>query len=142
MTPVLPDAEGIVLEALRAYLPELGGRPVTHVIAMPNDWGRLFPLVMARKSAGSAVDPRYLDSSVFTVHAFASDRREASLLARSVRQALYTAAQAQFAATEYGGYLSHFREVTGPMYSAGDTNLNHPDIYRFVASYLLNTRPS
>ncbi|MEU5299714.1 hypothetical protein ACH4YO_08130 [Streptomyces noursei] len=138
---LLPDSEAIVIEAAGVYLEKEFGVKPTIRVAMPNDWYDLFPLVMIRKSSGTARDSNHLDAGVFTVHAFHHSRREASLLARQVRAALKAACTERFRSKSEPGNpgLSHFKEVTGPLYSSGDTQLNHPDVHRFVASYIIHS---
>lgn len=136
---LLPDSEAIVIEAIGVYLEKDFGITPNIRISMPNDWYDLFPLVMARKSSGTARDSNHLDAGVFTVHCFHSSRREASLLARQVRAALKAACTDRFRSTKEPGNpgLAHFKEVTGPLFSPGDTQLQHSDVARFVASYIV-----
>ncbi|MET8684846.1 hypothetical protein ABZV77_11570 [Streptomyces sp. NPDC004732] len=143
---LLPDSEALALEAARCYMAKLygaewkaKGHEVTFVVEMPTDWHSRGPFVMIRRSSGTARDSRVLDSGVFTVHTFAGSRRDASRLARQVRQCLYMAALERFHNEE--GALTYFKEVTGPLYSSGDTQLDHPDVNRFVASYILYSHP-
>lgn len=138
---LLPDTEGIAIEALREYVPSLGEAPITYVVKMPDEWRNLMPVVMIRRTAGTAEHSSYLDQAVFTVHCFASTRREASLLARMVRKGLVDAARAPFVSETEGGTMFNFREIGGPFYSAGNDNVHHPDVFRFVASYQLMFRP-
>ncbi|WP_406379052.1 hypothetical protein [Streptomyces sp. NBC_00197] len=138
---LLPDTEAIALEALREYVPLLGEDPINYVVKMPDEWYHLMPVVMVRRTAGTAEHSSYLDQAVFTVHCFASSRRDASLLSRMVRKGLVDAAKAPFVSKTEGGSMFHFREIGGPFYSAGNDNVHHPDVFRFVASYQLMFRP-
>lgn len=138
---LLPDSEAIILEALRQYVPEVAGTLVKYVVKMPDEWYHQLPLVMVRRTAGTAENSSYLDQAVFTVHTFGSDRREASLLSRMVRKGLVDASKVPFTSQTEGGSMFHFREIGGPFYSAGNDNVHHPDVHRFVASYQLMFRP-
>ncbi|WP_455908070.1 phage tail termination protein [Streptomyces griseofuscus] len=127
------------MEAVDTYLKKEFGREAAVRVVMPNNWLDIFPLVVIRKSSGTARNSNHLDSGVFTVHCFASTRRDASLLARQVRAALASACRDRFRSELEPGNpgLSYFKEVTGPLYSSGDTQLNHADVHRFVASYIV-----
>ncbi|MFB7420776.1 hypothetical protein ACFC1L_40070 [Streptomyces sp. NPDC056210] len=138
---LLPDSEAIALEALRLYVPDLAGTPIQYVVKMPDEWYHLMPVVMVRRTAGTAENSSYLDQAVFTVHCFASTRRDASLLSRSIRKGLLDASRVPFVSKTEGGSMFHFREIGGPFYSAGNDNVHHPDVFRFVASYQLMFRP-
>ncbi|MFF4298027.1 hypothetical protein ACFY0N_30775 [Streptomyces vinaceus] len=141
MVMILPDSESLARDALEHHLVRDFKRTDTSVrVIMPNDWIKLFPLVTIRKSSGTARNARYLDSGVFTVHCFAGSRKEASLLSRQVRRALADACLERYSDGE--GALTYFKEITGPLYSSGDTQLNHPDVHRFVASYILYSHPA
>ncbi|MGW1278449.1 phage tail termination protein [Streptomyces tsukubensis] len=138
---LLPDSEAIVTEAVQHYLErDFAAKPVIRV-AMPADWYDRMPLVVIRRSSGTARVPAHLDAGVFTAHAFHSTRRDASLLARQVRAALLAASAERFRSRTEPGRpgLSHVQEVTGPLYSPGDSQLVHPDVHRFVASYIVST---
>jgi hypothetical protein len=138
---LLPDSEAIALEALREYVPLFNDTEIKYVVKMPDEWLHLLPIVMVRRTAGTSEDPSYLDQAVFTVHCFASTRRDASLLSRLVRKGLVDASKAPFVSTIEGGSMFRFREIGGPFYSAGNDNVHHPDVFRFVASYQLMFRP-
>lgn len=135
MTFILPDSESLARDAVEFHMKRDFNPDVNVRVIMPNDWKDMFPLVTIRRTSGTARDSQHLDSGVFTVHAFAATRKEASVLSRQVRKALYDACMERFH-NEEGG-LTFFREVTGPLYSPGDTQLNHPGVHRFVASYIL-----
>lgn len=138
---LLPDSEAIILEALRTLLPDLNGTPITYVVKMPDEWYHMLPVVMVRRTAGTAEDSSYLDEAVFTTHVFGSDRRTASLLSRMVRKTLLDASRMPYVSATEGGSMFRFREIGGPFYSAGNDNVHHPDVFRFVASYQLMFRP-
>jgi hypothetical protein len=138
---LLPDSEAIILEALREYVPDVAGKPIKYVVKMPDEWYHQIPIVMVRRTAGTAEHSSYLDQAVFTIHCFGNDRREASLLSRMVRKGLVDAARKPFVSVAESGSLFHFREIGGPFYSAGNDNVHHPDVFRFVASYQLMFRP-
>ncbi|KPI24653.1 hypothetical protein OV320_7858 [Actinobacteria bacterium OV320] len=138
---LLTDSEAIALEALREYVPLFNDTEIKYVVKMPDEWLHLLPIVMVRRTAGTSEDPSYLDQAVFTVHCFASTRRDASLLSRLVRKGLVDASKAPFVSTIEGGSMFRFREIGGPFYSAGNDNVHHPDVFRFVASYQLMFRP-
>ncbi|MYT30469.1 MULTISPECIES: hypothetical protein [unclassified Streptomyces] len=138
MTPVLPDIDELVRAALTAELPQ------AKVFTLwPDDWAEHLPLVVARRVAGAAPDPRGLDAALIDVQAAAGDRRAAHYLARQARAVLFDACAAQFSYTDAGGYLSHFQgETSGP----AEIRDSHPtpgtDLFRFQATYRLTARPA
>lgn len=137
MTPVLPDIDELVRAALAAGLPQ------AHVLTLwPDDWGQRLPLVVARRVAGAAPDPRGLDLALIDVQTAATDRRIAHRLARQARTVLFDACTAQFTHPEAEGYLSHFgAETSGP----AEIRDAHPtpgaDLFRFQATYRITARP-
>lgn len=138
---LLPDSEGIILEALREYVPDVAGVPVLYTVKLPDEWYHQLPLVLVRRTAGTAENASYLDQAVFTVHCYGRTRREGSLLSRTVRKGLVDAARKPFVSAIEGGTMYRFREIGGPFHSAGNDNVHHPDVFRFVSSYHLMFRP-
>lgn len=138
MTPVLPDVDELVRAALTGALPA----GTTVVTLWPDDWATRLPLVVARRVAGAAPDPRGLDAAVIDVQCAATDRRAAHRLARQVRTALFDACAAQFAHPEADGYLSRFiAESAGPAEIRDNRPVPGPDLFRFQATYRITARP-
>ncbi|AJT67444.2 hypothetical protein T261_5828 [Streptomyces lydicus] len=137
MTAVLPDMDELVRAALTAGLPQ------ANVFTLwPDDWAQRLPLVVARRVAGAAPEPRGLDAALIDVQTAATDRRAAHRLARQARVVLFDACAAQFADAEAEGYLSRFRAETSGPAEIRDT---HPtpgaDLFRFQATYRITARP-
>lgn len=139
MTAVLPDLDTLVREALTAALPD-----ASVFTLWPDDWASRLPLVVARRVAGAADDPRFLDRGLMDVTTCAADRGAASLLARRARAALWDACTAQFASAAAGGYLSRFAdEFEGPAeLRTGNDALLHANVFRFQATYSIQARPA
>lgn len=139
MTAVLPDVDTLVRGVLAAGL---DGAQVFNL--WPDDWYARMPLVVARRTPGSAaIDPRFLDAATVDVQTCAADRAAASLLARQARRALWDACTAQFADDTAGGYLSSFQEISGPAeLRTGNDAVVHTDVFRIQATYLVQARPA
>ncbi|WP_158844789.1 hypothetical protein [Streptomyces sp. NRRL WC-3742] len=135
---LMPDSERIVLDALRAALPG-----IRCAVYLPTDWQPALRaaggLVIARRVGGVMKDKRYVDEGMFTVQTYATTRADASLLARRARAGLVRLTFEQFGNAE--GYLSHFREATGPFMTTDPMTEAQPDFYRFSANYMIATRP-
>jgi hypothetical protein len=131
-TPILPDVDALVLKALRARL-----TAVRVAVDLPADWDAASPLVVAHRVGGAAPDPRFLDRALIDVQVWHTDRREASLLARTVRAILVDACRT--AVSDAEGSLSHFTEVSGP-WSPGPGD--YANLSRFIATYQLTARPA
>ncbi|WP_406206843.1 hypothetical protein OH807_33630 [Kitasatospora sp. NBC_01560] len=135
---LMPDSERIVMEALRTALP--GYRCAVY---LPTDWQLSLReaggLVIARRVGGVMRDKRFIDEGMFTVQTYATARADASLLARRARAALVRLTRDQWGNTD--GYLSHFREATGPFMTTDPMTEAQPDFYRFSANYMIATRP-
>ncbi|MDG4857358.1 hypothetical protein P8605_04165 [Streptomyces sp. T-3] len=138
MTTVLPDVDELVRAALTAGLPS-----GTSVFTLwPDDWPQRLPLVVARRVAGAALDPRGLDAAVVDVQCAAPDRRTAHRLARQVRAVLFDACAAQFTYPEAEGYLSRFAaEPSGPAEIRDTFPTPGADLFRFQATYRITARP-
>lgn len=130
-TPILPDTENLVLLALRAGLPD-----VRAAVDTPADWDVASPLVVSNRVGGSAADPRFVDRATMNIEVWHPERREASRLARQIRQILFDACQAKLSDAE--GSLASFREVIGPWSPGPEDNAG---ISRFVATYQITARP-
>jgi hypothetical protein len=130
-TPILPDVEALALKALRARL-----TAVRVVVDLPLNWDAASPLVVIHRVGGAAPDARFLDRALMDVQVWHTDRRAASLLARTVRAVLVDACASQLSDAE--GSLSHFTEVSGP-WSPGPGD--HANLSRFIATYQLTARP-
>jgi len=130
-TPILPDVEALVTEAVRARL-----TAVRVVVDLPADWDAASPLVVAHRVGGAAPDPRFLDRALIDVQCWHTDRRSASRLAREVRAVLVDACRMAFSNAE--GSLSHFTEVSGPWAPAPG---EHANLSRFIATYQITARP-
>ncbi|MFI1521660.1 hypothetical protein [Kitasatospora cineracea] len=135
---LMPDSERIVLEALRAVLPG-----IRCAVYLPTDWQPALRasggLVIARRVGGVMRDKRYVDEGMFVVQTYATSRADASLLARRARAGLVRLCFEQFGNTE--GYLSRFREATGPFATTDPMTEAQPEFYRFSANYMITTRP-
>ncbi|MFD9813985.1 hypothetical protein [Streptomyces sp. NPDC059080] len=132
--PVLPDVDELVTSALRDGMPG-----VTVRVLWPGDWSTALPLVVARRVAGSAVDPVGLDAAVLDVQCAAVTRRDASVLARTARTVLLAACRSQYQGTD--GYLSHGQDVAGPFELRTGEPAPGPDLFRFQATYRVTARP-
>lgn len=132
MTPILPDAEALVIAAVRAGSPGVAVR-----VAWPDDWAAVLPMVVASRVAGNSVRPG-IDMAVIDVKCGATDRRSASLLARRVHAVLSGAATAQFAAE--GGYLAALEQVSAPVHRDMGAPSPGPDLFVFQATYRVTVR--
>lgn len=132
--PVLPDVDELVTSALRVGLPTATVR-----VAWPEDWSYALPLVVARRVAGTAVDPVGLDAALIDVQCAAATRSGASALARTARVVLLSACRAQFHGQD--GYLSHGEDVAGPFEIRTGSPEAGPDLFRFQATYRVTARP-
>ncbi|MGW2398504.1 phage tail termination protein [Kitasatospora sp. NPDC001664] len=134
----MPDAERLVLLALRAAFPG-----VRCAVYLPTDWQKTLRqvgrLLIARRVGGNERVPGHVDSGMFNVQCYALSRRDASEMARQARAALRRAARDQFAGPD--GHLQNFREVTGPFMTTDPLTEAQPDFYRFTANYMIDTRP-
>ncbi|MGW6602033.1 phage tail termination protein [Streptomyces sp. NPDC055036] len=129
-TPILPDIEALVLEAVRARL-----TAVRVVADLPADWDAASPLVAIHRAGGAAPDARFYDRALMDVQVWHTDRRSASRLGREVRAILVDACALQFSNAE--GSLSHFTEVSGP-WNPGPGD--YANLSRFIATYQLTAR--
>ncbi|MFI9076061.1 hypothetical protein ACIGW8_06085 [Streptomyces sioyaensis] len=134
MRPVLPDVDALVVEALRDGL---SGATVR--VAWPADWADRLPLVVARRVPGGSSSPFGIDVALIDVQAAATDRREASRLARVARVVLADACLKQRQGTD--GYLNRFEDVTGPAEIRTGEPTAGPDLFRFQATYRVTARP-
>ncbi|MGW5735732.1 MULTISPECIES: phage tail termination protein [Streptomyces] len=137
---VLPDSEYIVIRALQ----DAFGDDVHVNVRIPANLFDLVdrsPVVAVYKTGGKAPVTHLVDSSMFAVQTFANDRRLSSRIAREVRAHLKSACDSQYTDGQEG-HLAHFREVSGPMaVNSDELTANRPDIYRFVATYMVATKP-
>ncbi|MFJ2775695.1 hypothetical protein [Kitasatospora sp. NPDC087315] len=135
---LMPDSERIVLEALRTVFPG-----VRCAVYLPTDWQLALReaggLVIARRVGGTMKDKRFIDEGMFVVQTYATSRAGASLLARRARAGLVRLCFEQFGNAD--GYLSRFREATGPIMTTDPMTEAQPDFYRFSANYMIATRP-
>ncbi|MFD8142615.1 hypothetical protein [Streptomyces sp. NPDC059708] len=140
---VLPDAEYIAICALRAAFSKQKGRTPYIQPRIPANAFELLqggPVVALYKVGGKAPNPGYVDNSMFAVQVMDLDRRAAHRVAREVREHLKAACDRQFTDGEEG-YLANFREVSGPMATGDELTSNRPDTFRFVATYMVSTKP-
>ncbi|MFD4397856.1 hypothetical protein [Kitasatospora sp. NPDC058478] len=135
---LMPDSERIVLDALRTTLPG-----IRCAVYLPTDWQFALResggLVIARRVGGVMRDKRHIDEGMFVVQTYATSRAGASLLARRARAGLVRLTFEQFGTSD--GYLSRFREATGPIMTTDPMTEAQPDFYRFSANYMIATRP-
>ncbi|UQA92864.1 phage tail termination protein [Streptomyces halobius] len=134
MRPVLPDVDALVVDALREGL---SGATVR--VAWPDDWADRLPLIVARRVPGGSSNPLGIDVALIDVQAAATDRREASRLARVARVVLADACRGQCRGTD--GYLSRFADVSGPAEIRTGEPTAGPDLFRFQATYRVTARP-
>lgn len=137
MNPLMPDLDALVLSALRAA--DLGA---TVSVKWPQGtgWASSLPLVVAHQVAGGDANRMGRITGLVDVQCVATDRKEASALARTARVALADACTAQFRGSD--GYLSHFYDVTaGPTELTAGTTATDPELFRFQAVYRVSARP-
>lgn len=134
MRPVLPDVDGLVVAALADGLTDATVR-----VDVPADWPDLLPMVVARRVPGGRTDARGIDVALIDVQALATDRREASRLARVARVVLADACRAQHRGPD--GYLNRFEDVSGPAEIRAGSPEPGPDLFRFQATYRVTARP-
>ncbi|KIZ17330.1 hypothetical protein [Streptomyces natalensis] len=134
MRPVLPDVDALVVDAFRDGL-----SGATIRVAWPEDWTDRLPLVVARRVPGGSSNPLGIDVALIDVQAAATDRREASRLARVARVVLADACLKQWQGPD--GYLSRFEDVTGPAEIRTGEPTAGPDLFRFQATYRVTARP-
>lgn len=131
--PTLPDADALVLAALRAAVPnqEFGTQ-------IPKNVLNSLPYATAVRFGGASVDPRFLDAATIDVQTWAGSRKAAFDLATLCRNALR---DAWLNGTVYAnlGHVSHFREVTGP--NELRTQDQPDQVWRTQATYSLTLRP-
>lgn len=135
MSRYLPDADMLVLEVIRGYLP---GQQVGNVI--PADLANRLPYVTAIRVSGPPLHPRFAGGPTVDVQTWASTRRGAADLAESVRVAFYEAWRSQ---TVYpsGAWVAFQRCLSEPAEIRATDSLATPqDLYRFQASYRLVIR--
>ncbi|WP_424216349.1 hypothetical protein ACN20G_29875 (plasmid) [Streptomyces sp. BI20] len=135
---ILPDSEFIVIKALQGYHPETFFR-------IPADLHKRIArgetVLAVYKTGGKAPATEFLDNGMFTVQTFSASRREASRVARHVRAWLRELCRNQ-TLIEGEGFLAHFRELSGPMPVTNDElSSNQPELFRFVATYMVSTKP-
>ncbi|MFE0187739.1 hypothetical protein [Streptomyces sp. NPDC058989] len=126
--------DALVVDALRDGL---SGATVR--VAWPDDWADRLPLVVARRVPGGSSNPLGIDVALIDVQAAATDRREASRLARVARVVLANACLKQRQGAD--GYLSRFEDVTGPVEIRTGEPTAGPDLFRFQATYRVICRP-
>lgn len=136
MNTLMPDLDALVLSALRAA--DLGA---TVAVKWPaGAWESSLPLVVAHQVPGGDANRMGRITGLIDVQCAATDRKEASDLARTARVALADACTAQFKGTD--GYLSHFYDVTaGPVEITTGTVAADPALFRFQATYRVSARP-
>ena len=132
--PTLPDADALVLTALRAGVSgqEFGTQ-------IPADLLNSLPFVSVRRIGGASVDPRFLDRATIDLQTWGSTRKEAFDVAIACRDALRDAWLAGTAYTNLG-HISHFREIAAP--SELRTSDQAANVWRTQATYSLFLRPA
>jgi hypothetical protein len=126
--------DALLMGVLRAA-PDLAGIDVgTRVISpMP------LPYVMARRSAGSSVHPRFLDAALVDVQVWARSETQAESLSQTARDVLFLASRSPQVVVPGIGYISSFEEQAAPVELPSDTA--DEDTYRYQGSYWLRVRP-
>ncbi|MGG7570377.1 hypothetical protein [Streptomyces sirii] len=127
--------DALVVDALRDGLTNAAVR-----VAWPDDWADRLPLVVARRVPGGSANPLGIDMALIDVQCAATDRREASRLARVARVVLADACVKQWHGPD--GYLSRFEDVTGPAEIRTGEPTAGPDLFRFQATYRVTARPN
>ncbi|MFI9082339.1 hypothetical protein ACIGW8_39095 [Streptomyces sioyaensis] len=108
-------------------------------VMWPDVWPDRLPLVVARRVPGGSSNPLGIDVALIDVQAAATDRREASRLARVARVVLADACLRQRQGSD--GFLSRFEDVTGPAEIRAGEPTAGPDLFRFQATYRVTARP-
>jgi hypothetical protein len=97
------------------------------------------PYVMARRSAGSSVHPRFLDAALVDVQVWARSETQAEALSQTARDVLFLASRSPQVVVPGIGYISSFEESSAPAELPSDTA--DEDTYRYQGSYWLRVRP-
>lgn len=129
----MPRTNALLNEVIRPQLP--GG--VTLGNRIPATMVR--PFVLVRRTGGAWLDARGLDSAIVDVQVWATTDEEAERLAELVRALLWKAYRAQTTVPGIGS-VSLVREESAPAEIPADTE-DH-SIYRYQATYTVNTRPA
>lgn len=130
---LMPRTNRLLLELVRPAMPA----GVTVKTRIPDTMPK--PFVLLRRSGGSWLDARGLDSAVVDVQTWATTDEEAEGLAERVRALLWSAYRT--GATVPGvGSVSLVREEAAPVEMPSDSE-DH-GVYRYQATYTVNVRPA
>jgi hypothetical protein len=132
--PTLPDADALVLAALRAGVPDQA-----FATQIPANLLASLPYVTVARFGGATVDPRFLDLATIDLQTWAGTRKAAFDLALECRTVLR---DAWLNATVYAdlGHIAHFREITAPNELRTDDQADQ--LWRTQATYSLALRPA
>jgi hypothetical protein len=97
------------------------------------------PFVMARRSGGASLDPRFVDRAIVDVQTWATTEKESEYLSSVAREALFRASRTPQIVVPNVGYIAWFVELNAPTELPTETE-DH-DTYRYQGSYELYTRP-
>lgn len=111
----------------------------TMVTKFPADLLASLPLIVAKGTPGSEIDPRFgADAAVVQVDVYALDEDEAQKWAAWVRELLVKCWQKQ---TVFGaGYVSYLTTLVVP-WELPDTSAPD-DVVRYLGEYRINVRPA
>ncbi|MER7208539.1 hypothetical protein ABT340_15820 [Streptosporangium sp. NPDC000239] len=139
----IPDPEKAIISALAHYMPELTSQGLTRIYSQaPKEWYKQDFLVVRATGGGASRRPHLWAVCYFEIEAFASQRGEASRLARTAGTSMNHASREGFryvTPTE-AGYLFGFREVNAPSLMYDGLSSKHGDAYMFQGTYQISVR--
>lgn len=129
---LLPNVDKLVVGILRAAMP---------AATVETEWSNGFtrtPYVLVDVTGGDELHPEFLGRPLVDIETYAVGSNSAAAdLAENARVALYLAWRDQ--TVWPGGHLNSFRTVTYP--HAQRLVGQPPNIFRYVATYLIGVRP-
>jgi len=144
-TPVLPDPELLVIDALRHYM---GGLERIYTVP-PVDWADEMPFIAVGWRGGMPSQwPERLQITDLELKAFAIERRQGSEIYQRMKAALFEAALKRFSnkglpGVEKPGVLTYVREISPAGIEYEGLTSKHPDsclfrgIFRVVSATIL-----
>ncbi|GII83292.1 hypothetical protein Ssi03_12820 [Sphaerisporangium siamense] len=141
---MIPDPEKTIIAALEHYMPDLVTQGVSRVFSQAQkNWDRQDFLVVRATGGGASRHPHLWAVCYFEIEAFASQRGNASLLARRAGASMSQASREGFryATPETAGYLFGFREVNAPSLIYDGLSSKHGDTFMFQGTYQISIRP-
>lgn len=127
---LLPDVEALVVAYLKAdaSVAAIAGTRVSTKLA------EAYPRVNVTLITGREVVREHLDEQHLQVDAYADDKADANLLARTVRAVLLNAPSVPHAR----GVVTHVRTITPPRWLPDETANDRP---RYLAEYGITVHP-